>query len=120
MKKSRRMGQGSVKLLNAKLLCTGWSQCLESDDVEFVSRSFIETFQNALNETCPLVKKMCKKHQMPVKPWITRGLLKSIEEKKNRLYAEYINSPTSNNESTFKSYKNHLTRLIRLDEEDSF
>ena len=36
MKKSRRMGQGSVKLLNAKLLCTDWSQCLESDDVEFV------------------------------------------------------------------------------------
>ena len=64
------------------------------------------------NETCPLVKKRCKKYQVPVKPWITRGLLKSIEEK-NRLYAEYINSPTSNNETTFKSYKNHLTRLIR-------
>ena len=96
MKKSRKMGQGSVKLLNAKLLCTDWSQCLESDDVEFVSRSFTETFQNALNETCPLLKKRCKKYQVPVKPRITRGLLKSIQGK-NQLYAEYINSPTSNN-----------------------
>ena len=81
MKKYRRMGQGSVKLLNAKLLCFDFSQCLESDGVEFVSRSFNETFQNALNETCPLVKKRCKKCLVPVKPWITRGLLKSIEEK---------------------------------------
>ena len=97
---------------HAKLLYTDWSQCLESDDVEFVFRSFTETFQNALKETCPLMKKRCKKYQMPVMSWITRGLHKSTEEK-NRLSTEYINSPTSNNETIFKSYKNHLTRLIR-------
>ena len=45
-------------------------------------------------------------------PWITKGLLKSIN-KKNKLYKQYIQSPTKANLQKFKTYKNKLNMLIR-------
>ena len=45
-------------------------------------------------------------------PWITKGLLKSIN-KKNDLYKHNIHSPTNGNLQKFKTYKNKLNILIR-------
>ena len=44
--------------------------------------------------------------------WITKGLLKSINTK-NKLYKQYIQSPTNGNLQKFKTYKNKLNMLIR-------
>ena len=43
----------------------------------------------------------------PLSPWITKGLLKSIN-KKNKLYKYYLQSPTSEKLQKFKTYKNKL------------
>ena len=40
-------------------------------------------------------------------PWITKGLLKRIN-KKNKLYKQYIHSPTNGNLQKFKTYKNRF------------
>ena len=45
-------------------------------------------------------------------PWITKGLLKSIN-KKNKLYKCYIQKPSQSNLQKFKTYKNKLNMLIR-------
>ena len=48
----------------------------------------------------------------PISPWITKGLLKSIN-KKNKLHKQYIHSPTVEKLQHFKTYKNKLNMLIR-------
>ena len=45
-------------------------------------------------------------------PWITKGLLKSIN-KKNKLYKQYLHSPSNKGLQKFKTYKNKLNMLIR-------
>ena len=45
-------------------------------------------------------------------PWITKGLLKSINNK-NKLYKQYIHSPSKKGLQKFKTYKNKLNMLIR-------
>ena len=45
-------------------------------------------------------------------PWITKGLLKSIN-KKNKLYKQYLNSPSKKGLQKFKTYKNKLNMIIR-------
>ena len=47
------------------------------------------------------------------KPWITKGLLKSVR-KKNLLYKRFLVNPTSYREKTYKSYKNKLTHSLRI------
>ena len=46
-------------------------------------------------------------------PWLSRGLLKSIN-KKNRLYKKLVQSPTTSCELKYKAYKNKLNHLIRI------
>ena len=47
-------------------------------------------------------------------PWLSRGLLKSIN-KKNSLYKKFVPSPTSSREPKYlKAYKNKLNHLIRI------
>ena len=41
-------------------------------------------------------------------PWITKGLLKSINNK-NKLYKQYIHSPSKKGFQKFKTYKNNET-----------
>ena len=51
-------------------------------------------------------KKKCKK------PWITQGLLKSINHK-NKLYCKYIKHKNEANRKKYIDYKNALTNLVR-------
>ena len=46
-------------------------------------------------------------------PWLTPGLLKSIN-RKNRLYKNLIRSPNKSCELQYKTYKNKLNHLIRI------
>ena len=48
----------------------------------------------------------------PYKPWITKGIIKSIN-KKSRLYKEAIKKNTDNSISKYKIYKNKLIKIIR-------
>ena len=51
------------------------------------------------------------------KPWITKGILKSIE-KKNRIYRKCIRTKNSKKKeemcNLFKSYRNSLNKIARL------
>ena len=47
------------------------------------------------------------------KPWITKGLLKSVR-KKELLNKRFLANPTSCHEKLYKSYKNKLTHSLRV------
>ena len=47
------------------------------------------------------------------KPWLTRSLLKSIK-KKNILYKQSLQKPSTDPELKYKKYKNKLNQSLRL------
>ena len=57
------------------------------------------------------------------KPWITKGILKSIE-KKNRIYRKCIRTKNSTKKEElhnfFKSYSNSLNNIARLSKENHY
>ena len=57
-----------------------------------------------------------KKHKKEIirKPWITKGIIKSIHTK-NKLFKRYIRDPNNNSLSNkFKKYRNRLNSVIKL------
>jgi len=62
---------------------------------------------------CFPVKHVKKKQRGISKPWITPGILKSIQ-KKHRLYKESLIKKTVDAIHKYKAYKNKLTKIIKL------
>ena len=84
-----------------------WKSILEinKNDVDFSFSKFFETFNNLLQKHAPIKKLSNKDKKTMKKPWITKGILKSIE-KKNQIYRKYIrtkNATKKRNCTTFLS-----------------
>lgn len=47
------------------------------------------------------------------KPWLSKGLLKSIRTK-NKLYRQYLSNQSSHYETRYKNYKNKLNHSLRI------
>ena len=89
-----------------------WQEILDNNDANDDYNTFIEQFNKVYDECIPLKKCTINRKKHPMSPWITKGLLKSIN-KKNKLYKQYIHSPTNGNLQKLKTYKNKLNILIR-------
>ncbi len=76
--------------------------------------AFENIFNNVLNEHAPLRPQSRKERKRHKKPWLTRGILKSIKTKQ-KLYNEVVNQKNSNiTFSFYKKFRNKLTRVIEL------
>ena len=64
------------------------------------------------NECIPLKKCKSKRKTDPKYPWITKGLLKSINHQ-NKLYKDYIRCPNDTKRQKFKTYRSKLHGIIR-------
>ena len=53
------------------------------------------------------------------KPWLTNGLLKSIQ-KKHRLYTTYLRNPCQKSKKKYNGFKNKLTGLLRIAKNDYY
>ena len=73
---------------------------------------FLITDTTIYNDCFPL-KKVKVKNVTLSKPWITKGLLKSVR-KKNLLYKRFLANPTPYREKLYKSYKSKLTHSLRF------
>ena len=47
------------------------------------------------------------------KPWLSKGLLKSIRTK-NKLYSQYLTNQSSHFEIRYRNYKNKLNHSLRI------
>ena len=96
-----------------------WHDILENNNADGDYDKFIVTFDKLYNECVPLKKCNGNRKKEPIFPWITKGLLKSIN-KKNKLYKHYLNSPSKERLQKFKTYKNKLNMLIRKSKRSYF
>ena len=96
---------------NNQLNDTIWEDLSGFNDPEAAYDSFLKKFKDIYNSSFPLKKVKTIKLNLK-KPWVSKGLLKSINQK-NNLYKKYLNNPCTENECTYKRYKNKLTFLLR-------
>ena len=89
-----------------------WGEVLDDIDVNQDYNMFVNKFQQLYDECIPLQKCNSKRKRDPKLPWITKGLLKSINHK-NKLYKDYVKCPSNNKQQKFKTYRNKLHGLIR-------
>ena len=54
-----------------------------------------------------------KKRYLSHKPWLSKGLLKSLRSK-NQLYKQFLRNPSVANEAHYKNYKNKLNYSLRI------
>ena len=68
--------------------------------------NFLQAFSSLFNNCFP-IKKVTTKKTVIMKPWLTKGLLKSIK-KKNALYKQFLSSPTVSHKRQYKCFRNKL------------
>ena len=81
--------------------------------------SFITLFQEKIDISCKLSSPKTTKRNSITNPWITNGLINSVE-KKARLYFEWCKTKTLNNpegdlgkHTTYKEYKKYLKMAVK-------
>jgi hypothetical protein len=89
-----------------------WSDIPGYNDPQYAYSVFLDKFTNTYNSCFPLKKIKISKHKSR-KPWVSKGLLKSIK-RKNKLYRKYMNQPCNSNENNYKTFKNKLNHLLRI------
>ena len=107
----RKESKRNIELLKQDLFFEGWAEVYSVNDVNTAYKHFSNKLQYYYEKNIPLGK-MSNKRNKPRNPWITKGLLKSIQTR-NRLYKSHLHNPTDTNLNTYKIYRNKLTKLIR-------
>ena len=81
--------------------------------VNELADSYLATFTEIADQFAPKRNASRKERKIRSKPWISRGLLKSIQTK-NRLFKQLLrNRDNSILSSKYKTYRNTLNRLLR-------
>ena len=108
----RKFTDENLRKFNENVSNTNWSSLLD-EDPNMAYNNFIDKYSSIYNACFPLKAIKGKLQKNRSSPWISPGLLKSIN-KKNRLYQKFIRSPSLSNERIYKTYKNKLNHSIRL------
>lgn len=101
----------NYKSLKNDLQNHNWSNFYKITDVNDSTRYLVKLISEKIQLNTKHIRQ--RKNQVQRKPWITQGIVKSIN-KRDRMYKEYqknINNKKLLNE--FKKYKNYLNNLIK-------
>lgn len=112
-KKCRQFKPNNIKGLTNALSLVDWNFVISTLDPDEAYNKFNDKLTKLLDIHCPLKTKCTSKRSTPKKPWITKGLIKSIKTK-DKLYRMYISKPTPGNKLKYTKYRNYLNLLLRL------
>ena len=104
--------EANISKFHDRLRNTNWLELQDFNDPKHAYGSFLDKFTNIFNSCFPLEKKRASRFTLK-KPWLSKGLLKSIK-RKNYLYKKYLTTPNHENESLYKKYKNKLTHSLHI------
>ena len=72
---------------------------------------FVNDFTEIVNTHAPLKRATTREKRLISKPWLTKGLLKSIKSK-NKIFSRLHKTHDRHLKAEFKSYRNTLNRTI--------
>jgi len=108
----RKHTNENVSKFKQKLSEVNWQERLNNINADDDYKKFVNIFNDIYDECVPLRKCSGNRKKEPKLPWITKGLLKSINNK-NKLYKQYLSKPNPDRLQKFKTYRNKLHTLIR-------
>ena len=106
----RKETENNINSLISDLALETWLDIYSDNDPEVAYQCFHQKIVHYYNKNIPLIKP--KQHNTIRKPWITKGIFRSIQ-RRNHLYKIYIRTPTNSNLNEYKKYRNLLTNIIR-------
>lgn len=114
-KQTQRFDEASVLSFTEKLQNATWQNLATDSDVNNAFDNFNSTFETLYNSSFPVQTVKVKLYYNQYKPWITKGILKSIQHK-NKLYKKSLMENTPESKTNYKKYKNRLTNIVRNSE----
>ena len=116
----RRVNNENLSRLSTSLQSVDWSCIYESDDVDSSYDMFYNILHDKLDSNMPPKKEQPKNYKKsPRLPWISKAVLRSIN-RKNDLYYKYKLEKTDQSKKKYRSYKNILTNIIRVEKKNYF
>ena len=117
--------ENNKNLINTHLEGIDWATELQvkSNNANLSSELFLKKIEQLINFWAPLQRVSNKKKKLQNKPWVTKGLLKSIETK-NRFYRKmcWTKNPLKREElvNKVKTYKKYILSLTRKSKANHF
>ena len=101
-----------------------WDEYIkDNDDVNYSVSTFLNLFDSILDKHAPFKVLTNKQMKSLNKPWITKGILTSIDAK-NKLHKKYLKSTniTTKNELffKFKRYRNSIANLMKVSKKQHY
>ena len=110
----RRWKQEDFERLKESLRTVDWSRVYNENDVTSCYDLFIDVLNEHINANVNTrLRSKLNRKKVPRLPWITQGLLRSIN-RKNNLFCKYKLDHKDSLKNKYISYKNKLTTLLRL------
>ena len=109
----RTFNDDNLLKFNENLSNSKWSSFRNMEDPNKAYNDFMEKYSRIYNTCFPLKVLKGKQVSKFFCPWLSPGILKSVN-KKNRLYKKFVTSPSTSSETKYKAYKNKLTHLIHI------
>ena len=97
----------------AEEIALSLQQLIYTDDPDLAIKKFLQIIIDATNKHAPLRKLSRKEMKLKSKPWITKGLLKSISTK-NKLFQQCYKQNNPFLVAKYKSYLNTLTKIKEI------
>ena len=96
-----------------KLTNYNWDSVYNEEEPGEAYKYFFDASKEIFNNSFPIKKLSRNQAKLYSKPWITKGLLKSIKTKCN-LYKKFLSHPSPLNDANYKKYKNKLNHQIKI------
>ena len=110
--------QTKEKFKSALANCN-WESVLCSVDPDVAYQNVLSIYNRTYEKCFPLKILSRRKARLFNKPWITKGLQKSIKTK-SKLYKLFLQNPSFENDSKYKKYRNKLHHLLKLSKKNYY
>ena len=115
--KTRSFSQQNIEQFSSNLRNRNWSDLLSYNDPNFAYNVFSNSITELFDTCFPL--RTVKRGYKTRKPWLSEGLKRSIR-RKNKLYHRKQKSKKAEDELLYKQYRNKLSRLLHISEQQHY
>ena len=100
-----------------------WNFATENNDIDLGFETFFRLFNKTLDRHAPIKKSTKKEEKIKSKPWITKGIKKSVSIR-DKLYKETIKEKNVLTKvlkhEFFKKYRNQIINLLRVSKQTHY